>query len=64
MGANMLEIKTHISNIFPGDTIKHQGELKTVSKSNIKFCSFMGISIFGDTYHSGHKPVIKIDFRK
>jgi hypothetical protein len=52
-------VKTHIENIIPGDTIVHEGELKTVCKKNITFSSFMGRSLFGDCYHSGHKPVKK-----
>lgn len=58
----MLEV--HISEISAGDTIKHNGVDMTVCKKDIKYCSFMGISIFGDTYQSGHKPVLKINLRK
>ncbi len=40
-----------------GDTIIHEGEIKTVSNSNIHIGGFMGTTIFGDSYHSGHKTV-------
>ena len=32
----------HISNIKSGDTVYHNGELKTVCRNNIKYDSFMG----------------------
>lgn len=54
--------KTHISNIRQGDTIFHNGEMKTVSGNNIKRDPFIGTTLFGDSYHSGNKPVEKITF--
>ena len=51
----------HISQIRVGDTILHNGEIKTVSGSNIKKCSFMGISLFGDSYNLGYKLVTRIN---
>lgn len=52
----------HISIILPGDTILHNDVLTTVCKSNIKpDDGFMGMSIFGDSYHSGHKLVCRVD---
>jgi len=56
-------LETHISNIQAGDTILHNDEMKTVSGNNIKGDSFMGKSLFGDSYHSGHKKVQKIIFK-
>ncbi len=50
--------KTHISKVRSGDTIFHQGEIKTLTDCNIKNCPFMGISIWGDSYQLGNKPVI------
>jgi hypothetical protein len=52
----------HISQINSGDTILHNGEEKTVSTNNIKNCSFIGKSLFGDSYNCGHKLVTKIKF--
>ena len=54
--------KTHISNISQGDTIMHYGEMKTISGNNIKQDSFMGTTLFGDSYHLGYKLVDKVTF--
>ena len=53
-------IETHIDNINQGDTVIHNGEISTVSGNNIKYCNFIGKSIFGDNYHSGYKLVKKL----
>jgi hypothetical protein len=45
--------QTSISKIKIGDTILHNGEIKTISGNNIKHDSFMG-----------HKQVQKINFNK
>jgi len=50
----------HISNISAGDTICHNGKISTVSRNNIKRDSFMGTTLFGDSYHLGHTPVEKV----
>ena len=50
----------HISQISAGDTIVHDDKLTTVSGNNIKRDSFMGITLFGDSYRSGTKPVNKV----
>jgi|14BtaG_2_1085337.scaffolds.fasta_scaffold21476_3 hypothetical protein len=50
--------KKHISKVCSGDTIFHQGEIKTLGDRWISHCPFMGKSIWGDSYHSGYKPVI------
>lgn len=52
--------KVHISQIKPGDTILHtDGLVRTVCRNNIHRDSFCGISLFGDTYLLGRKPVIR-----
>lgn len=56
--------EVHISTIQGGDTVEHNGEMKTVSFNNIKRDSFMGTSIFGDSYMIGRKLVKKIIFKK
>lgn len=56
----MKTIEVHISTIVAGDTIMHNGEMKTVSGNNIKFDSFMGTTLFGDSYRLGHKKVTKV----
>lgn len=55
--------EVHISTIKGGDTVMHNGEMKTVSFNNIKKDSFMGSSIFGDSYKLGRTPVKKIIFK-
>lgn len=52
--------EVHITEIQSGDTILHNGEIKTVSGNNIKHCNFMGKTLFGDSYRSGHKLVTKV----
>ncbi len=50
----------HISQIAIGDTIEHCGKLRTVSGTNIKKDSFMGTTLFGDSYNLGTKTVNKV----
>ena len=45
----MKTIEVHISTIVAGDTIMHNEEMKTVSGNNIKFNSFIGKTLFGDS---------------
>lgn len=52
----------HISQILPGDTVQHNNKITTVNKEYIKYCSFMGKSIFGDNYRLGTKLVKRIIF--
>ncbi len=56
--------QVHISTITGGDTILHNGEIKTISENNIKHCGFMGKTIFGDSYNLGYKLVTKIIDKK
>lgn len=49
----------HITTIRAGDTIEHEGQLRTVCACDIKTGGFMGTTIFGDSYHMGHKKVNK-----
>ena len=50
-------VEKHISRIRVGDTILHNGEIKTLNANYLKRGGFMGESIWGDSYHSGMKPV-------
>lgn len=50
-------VKTHINRIRAGDTVLHNGELRTVCNSDIKRLGFMGATLFGDSYRSGTLPV-------
>lgn len=55
-------IQVHISEIRPGDTVLHDGHERTVCRSDIKSDTFMGVSIFGDSYRAGTKKVTKVIF--
>lgn len=50
----------HISQVLPGDTIYFDGHLRTVGKKDIKIDSFMGKSIFGDSFRLGYLKVDKV----
>lgn len=53
----------HILEVKAGDTILHNGEVKTVSGNNIKGNSFIGKTLFGDSYNLGYKQVQMVNFR-
>lgn len=53
----------NISRISPGDTIVLDGKITTVNKENIKKCSFMGTTLFGDSYKLGSELVEKVIFK-
>lgn len=50
-----------IARIKPGDIIMHEGEIVTVTSKDIKFDLFIGKTIFGDSYHAGHKKVKRLN---
>lgn len=52
----------HISQISVGDTIEHNGEVKTVSGNNLKKGGFCGTTVFGDSYNMGTKLVKRVRF--
>lgn len=52
--------KVHIKKIKAGDTILHNDKLVTVSKKDIRHSTFLGRTIFGDSYNLGYKPVVKV----
>lgn len=54
------EINVNIRDIKAGDTVKHNGEILTVTKQNLSYDSFMGVSLFGDSYCLGRKPVTRV----
>lgn len=56
--------EVHISQIRPGDTIIHNGKEMTVCNNNITHCTFMGKALFGDTYKSGTKPVVRVEIQR
>lgn len=57
---SLITTQVHISTIRAGDTIQHDGKVVTVCGKDIKRCNFMGITIFGDSYALGHRPVTKV----
>ncbi|QFT13308.1 hypothetical protein [Vibrio sp. THAF190c] len=56
----MTNEQVHITKIKAGDTIYHNGKLVTVATKDIKHSDFMGRTIFGDSYHLGNKPVLRV----
>lgn len=52
--------QVHISQISVGDTIQHEGNLRTVNANHIKKDLFMGTTLFGDSYNLGSKTVAKV----
>lgn len=51
-----------ISEIVPGDTVIHNGHEHTVNRNHIKDDSFMGRTLFGDSYALGSKLIEKVIF--
>lgn len=54
-------VATSITNIKAGDTVLHNGHLKTVSACNIGHDKFLGVTLFGDSYRCGREMVKKAD---
>lgn len=52
--------KIHVSLIRGGDTVFHEGKVKTVCFNDVGYDSFMGHKLFGDSYVLGRKPVQRI----
>jgi hypothetical protein len=51
---------THIDHIKVGDLVVHDGKVRTVGKDHIKHDSFMGKTLWGDSYKLGKTPVKKV----
>ena len=51
--------KTNIRNIRPGDVVLYNMHDTTVGVSDIRYSPFMGLTLFGDCYALGTKPVMK-----
>lgn len=51
--------KVHISQIKQGDIVYHDGQSKTVGKGSLKYDSFAGYTLFGDSYLLGRELVIR-----
>jgi hypothetical protein len=55
--------EVHISEIRQGDTVIHDGVMRTVSGTDIKRDNFMNTSIFGDAYKIGYTKVTLVIFK-
>jgi hypothetical protein len=51
---------THIDHIKVGDLVVHDGKVRTVGSKDLKHDSFMGKTLWGDSYKSGKTPVKKV----
>ena len=51
---------THIKDIKVGDVVLSHGVEKTVTAKDITEDSFMGRSLFGDSYCLGYRAVLKV----
>lgn len=58
MGSQFTRKPVHIDTIRAGDTVEHNGVLKTVCPGDLK-SGFMGTTLFGDSYRLGTLPVMK-----
>ena len=60
-----IEIAVDIQDIKIGDTIiGNDDKIKLVSKGNIKYNKFMGLTLFGDCYKLGTQKVRKLIYKK
>ena len=48
----------HITDIQVGDCVEHNGKIMTVCRKDLK-STFMGTTLFGDSYRSGTVPVVR-----
>ena len=53
-----------ISEVRKGDTVIHNGVMKTISGTDIKINTFVGTTLFGDSYNNGYKKVTVVIFPK
>jgi len=61
MRSNQKIIEVHISEIKTGDLVKcKDGFIRTIGKNNINYNSFMGYTLFGDSYKLGREKVQKV----
>lgn len=52
---NMKKEMVCIYDVKLGDTIEHEGKLKTVGRESIRRCPFVGVTLWGDSYFGGQK---------
>lgn len=51
----------HISSIKAGDIVEIDGKHHTVNQNHIKRDSFVGTTLFGNSYRLGTLPVMKVN---
>lgn len=54
----------HKDDVNVGDTIEHNGHERTVCACDIKQDSFMGRTLFGDSYRLGYQLVKVLEKRR
>lgn len=60
--SNYVIKEVHISTIKWGDTVEHNGVIKTVGNRDIKQDGFFGHTLFGDSYRLGRINVKKVEY--
>lgn len=58
----MHHVNSAIMDIRPGDTVMHNGEMRTVCRNNIKRDPLLGVTLFGDCYNMGRTLIKKVVF--
>lgn len=53
-------VDCHVADIKQGDTIVHEGRVRTVCLKDLGRTALLGRTVFGDSYKAGHKPVQKV----
>ena len=53
----------HISEISVGAIVEHEGVIRTVSQNYLKRDSFIGVTLYGDSYLLGQKPVLLWEYQ-
>jgi len=58
----MTKLQVHINAVKVGDTVEHNGVIKTVGACNIGGDSFTGRTLWGDSYQCGRKLVTRVTY--
>lgn len=58
----MIKTEVHKSFIVVGDTVIHNGVMRTVGEKDLNYHVGLGITLFGDSYKVGWKLVTKVNF--
>ena len=53
-------VEVHKNDIKNGDMILFDGKIRTVNNKNIKYDSFVGVTLFGYSYKLGYEKVKKV----